>query len=154
MADFVEQLKDLIKDNWTLTTEGLTAADIAFQDVDYNKLATPHTPHVCVSWGGYGTAGTSRRLQEAEETLYEFTFTVLCVYWDKFNKGESVSSIRKKNWAMLTHAKLIIDNNLPDGWESIRVDSALNVGSAFDVLPDLHVFALTVKAVIPWNADS
>ena len=43
-----DTLVDLLMAGWTLTTEGLTAADITFTTVDWSEELGVHAPYICV----------------------------------------------------------------------------------------------------------
>lgn len=148
MNDPAEALRAWIEANYTLSTAGVTASDVAFQTVDYNLEHNVAAPSITVQLAGF------QRLQQAEPSLYSFTFIVQVSVFPQFRKTQSeVAALQGLYWEIVNHLKILFDAFEPEdiaGWESAYVDAGANAGIAVGSIPDEYLFNLTVKAQIRW----
>ncbi len=138
-----ETLRAWIEENWTLEDEGVQDDQVHFELVDINT-GSYQAPYVYVYLLGF------RRLQEAEDSLYEFTFLVGVCLWSKTKaKTDTAHTL---HWKMVEHIKAMFDGDkCPDGWEWAHVDTCANAGLTNNCLPEENLINLTVKACIAWT---
>jgi hypothetical protein len=141
-------LLNYIQDSWSLNVEGVTKEDVMFTDKDVNTENGTYKPHVIVQPAG------ARRLQPAEDDLYEFTFVIKVTLWSRWHKIPQDTDKKQLHWLMIDHIKnmfSIQNNHCPNTWETAYVDSTANVALAMNLLPDINEYNLTVKATIAWT---
>lgn len=138
-------LLNFIKEAWTLNLDGVKNTDCVFTDKDVATDAQVYAPHIVVMQAG------TRRLQPAENTLYEFSFIVKVSLWSRWHKLSPNSDKRLLHWAMVSHIKQMFDVASPAVWQYGYVDSTANIALAMNLLPELNEFNLAVKAGIHWR---
>ena len=141
-----ETLRAWIETNWALVDVGITDDDVSFSLTPVN-IASPFDPQITVQLAGF------QRLQDAEDSLYRFTFSVEAALWNKtYNKSDLAQAL---HWKMVEHIKSFFDTAsaiaLPSGWRWAHVETAVNTGMAMDALPNCNLFNMTITALIAWS---